>query len=90
VHYYKRNIGDYYKKAGRLTMLEHGAYTLLMDACYDREAFPTLPQALDWCGASSPAEVEAVTSVLNKFFTVRPNKTHVQARIQEVRPKNQV
>ena len=37
MHYYKRNIGDYHKKAGRLSMIEHGAYTLLIDACYDRE-----------------------------------------------------
>jgi len=29
MHYFKRNIGDYHKKAGRLSMLEHGAYTLL-------------------------------------------------------------
>lgn len=40
LHYYKRNIGDYEKKAGRPSMLEHGACTLLIDACYDREQFP--------------------------------------------------
>jgi len=48
MHYYKRNLGDYAKKAGRLTMLQHGAYTLLIDSCYDREVFPTLEQALEW------------------------------------------
>ena len=42
MHYFKRNIGDYHKKAGRLSMLEHGAYTLLIDSCYDRERFPTM------------------------------------------------
>ncbi len=83
MHYYKRNIGDYYKKAGRLTMLEHGAYTLLMDACYDRETFPTLSQAIDWCGAKLPEEVEAVTTVLNRFFTLKANKTYVQSRIND-------
>lgn len=68
MHYYKRDIGKYYKKAGRLTMLQHGAYTMLMDACYDREVFPTVEQAIDWCWASSSEEIEAVKFVLSKFF----------------------
>jgi len=59
MHYYKKNIGDYHKKAGRLTMLQHGAYTLLMDACYDREKFPNRDEALDWLWASSKEEIEA-------------------------------
>ncbi len=69
MHYYKRDIGKYYKKAGRLTMLQHGAYTMLMDACYDREQFPTLEQAIDWCWANSADEINAVEFVLSKFFT---------------------
>ena len=68
MHYYKRNIGDYYKKAGRLSMLQHGAYTLLIDACYDRERFPTMSEAIEWAWASTEAEVEAVKFVLSKFF----------------------
>ena len=68
MHYYKRDIGQYYKKAGRLTMLQHGAYTMLMDACYDREIFPTVEQAIDWCWASADEEIEAVKFILSKFF----------------------
>lgn len=68
MHYYKRNIGDYYKKAGRLSMLQHGAYTLLIDACYDRERFPTEGEAIEWAWASTEAEIEAVKFVLSKFF----------------------
>ena len=41
MHYYEKKIGDYHRKAGRLNILQHGVYNLLMDACYDREAFPT-------------------------------------------------
>jgi uncharacterized protein YdaU (DUF1376 family) len=82
VHYYKRNLGDYAKKAGRLSMLQHGAYTLLIDACYDREQFPTLDEAIDWTWASSSAEIEAVEFVLRKFFTLEDGR-HVQKRIQE-------
>lgn len=80
MHYFKRNIGDYHKKAGRLSMLEHGAYTLLMDACYDRERFPTKDEALDWCKAASVEEVASVRFVLSKFFTL-VNGRYVQARV---------
>lgn len=82
MHYYKRNIGDYHKKAGRLSMLEHGAYTLLLDACYDRERCPTLDDAIDWCWARSDEEVAAVKFVLSKFFDLVDGK-YVQHRIQE-------
>jgi uncharacterized protein YdaU (DUF1376 family) len=82
MHYYKRNLGDYAKKAGRLSMLQHGAYTLLIDACYDREQFPTLDDAIDWAWASSAAEIEAVEFVLRKFFTLEGDR-YVQKRIQE-------
>lgn len=69
MHYYKRDIGKYAKKAGKLSMLQHGACTMLIDACHDREQFPTLEEAIDWAWASSPEEVEAVTFVLKKIFT---------------------
>jgi uncharacterized protein YdaU (DUF1376 family) len=82
MHYFKRNIGDYHKKAGRLTMLEHGAYTLLLDACYDRERFPTLEEAIDWCWARNKDEVDAVELVLRKFFELVDGR-YVQARIQD-------
>lgn len=83
MHYYKRNIGDYAKKAGRLSMLEHGAYTLLMDAIYDRETFPTLEEALDWAWARDEAEVAAVKFVLGRFFELQEDGCYVQNRIQE-------
>ena len=82
MHWYKKNIGDYHKKAGRLSMLEHGAYTLLMDSCYDRERFPTEDEAFDWCWARTDEEKAAVRFVLSKFFTLIDGK-YVQLRIQE-------
>jgi len=82
LNYYKRHIGDYAKKAGRLSMLQHGSYTLLIDACYDREQFPTLSEAIDWTWASSTAEIEAVEFVLSKFFTLVDDR-YVQKRIAE-------
>ena len=63
-------------------MLQHGSYTLLIDACYDREKFPTLEEAIEWTWASSTAEIEAVEFVLRKFFT-KEGEVYVQKRIQE-------
>ena len=82
MHYYKRNIGDYAKKAGRLSLLEHGVYTLLIDACYDRERFPTLEEAIDWTWARSDEEVAAVKFVLARFFDLQDG-VYVQKRIAE-------
>lgn len=82
MHYYKRNIGDYHKKAGRLSMLQHGSYTLLIDSCYDREVFPTLSDAIDWTWASTQEEIDAVEFVLKRFFTLIDG-VYVQNRIKE-------
>lgn len=82
MHYFKRNIGDYHKKAGRLSMIEHGAYTLLIDACYDREKFPTRDDALAWCWARSEQEIAAVDFVLARFFDL-VDGVYIQSRIQD-------
>jgi len=82
MHYYKRNIGDYAKRAARLTMLQHGAYTLLHDSCYDREQFPTLDEAIEWTWASSPEEIQAVEFVLKRFFKLI-NGQYVHEEIQK-------
>jgi uncharacterized protein YdaU (DUF1376 family) len=82
MHYYKRNIGDYHRKAGRLSMLEHGAYTLLMDACYDREKFPTMDEAIAWSWARNDDEISAVKFVLSRFY-VLTDGVYVQTHIAE-------
>lgn len=63
-------------------MLQHGAYTMLMDSCYDREIFPTLEEAIDWCWASTAEEVEAVKFVLSKFF-IEEDGIYKQRHISE-------
>jgi len=83
MHYYSRNIGDYYKKAGRLSILQHGVYNLLIDACYDREEFPrSIEDAIDWIWASTPDERHAVEFVLTKFFQF-DGQNYIQKRIQD-------
>lgn len=85
MHYYKKNLGDYYKKAGRLSVLQHGAYTLLLDACYDRERFPTEEEAIEWVWASTPDEEQAVRFVLTRFFVKQTDGTYLQKRVfQEI------
>jgi uncharacterized protein YdaU (DUF1376 family) len=80
LHYYKRNIGDYHKKAGRLSILQHGIYCLLLDAIYDREVFPTKAEAIDWLWVSSEEEEQALDFVLMKFF-VEVDGKYQQKRI---------
>ncbi len=63
-------------------MLQHGAYTLLIDSCYDRERFPTAEEAIEWTWASSKEEIEAVEFVLRKFFVLEDG-LYIQSRIQE-------
>ncbi len=82
MNYYKRHLGDYAKKAGRLSMLQHGAFNLLIDSCYDREQFPTMEEALDWVWASNSEEEDAVKFVLKKFFVLK-NGVYIQNRIKE-------
>lgn len=83
MQFYTRHIGDYYKKASRLTPLQHGVYNLLMDACYDREAFPTRDEAVEWVWASTPEEVQAVDFVLQRFFKQGGDGRWVQNRIAD-------
>lgn len=70
MNYYTRHLGDYYKKTGRLSTLEHGAYTLLLDAYYDRERPPTKSEAIEWSWARNKEEIAAVEFVLDRFFVL--------------------
>jgi uncharacterized protein YdaU (DUF1376 family) len=83
MHYYKKEIGNYHRKAGRLNILQHGVFNLLIDACYDREMFPTEAQAIDWIWAESPEEIAAVKFVLKKFFVMNEEGIYIQNHIQE-------
>lgn len=82
MNYYKRHIGDYAAKAGHLTMLEHGAYGLLMDAYYNREKGPTREEAMRLARARSSDERAAVDAVLAEFFT-EVDGEFIQNRIED-------
>ncbi|KQQ94979.1 YdaU family protein [Massilia sp. Leaf139] len=70
MNFYKRHIGDYIKKAGHLTLLEHGIYARLMDVYYTREAGIPADKAARLIGARSKDEQQALANVLDEFFTL--------------------
>jgi len=82
VNYYKRHIGDYAAKAGHLTPLEHGVYTLILDAYYNREEAPTKQDAVRWARARTRDEVAAVDVVLTEFFEEVGGR-FIQKRVEE-------
>jgi len=71
MNYYRRYVGDYLRDTARLSMLEHGAYTLLLDYYYAEER--PIPLELDdvyrMVRAIMPEERKAVIRVLTTFFT---------------------
>ncbi len=80
MNYYERHLGDYARDAGHLTMLEHGAYTLLLDRYYTTEQGIPADQAHRVCRARTRDEKEAVDTVLAEFFTLRDG-VHHQKRV---------
>lgn len=82
MNYYKRHIGDYAKKAGHLSVLEHGIYTLLLDAYYDREHGPTKEEAARWARCRTQDELAALDAVLSDFFAF-DGERFVQSRVEE-------
>ena len=69
MNFYKRFIGDYQRDTRHLSMLEHGAYTLMLDALYaTQKPLPFDDKRLHRLLAStSRAERSAVAKVLNEF-----------------------
>lgn len=71
MNYYRRYSGDYLRDTARLSMIEHGAYTLMLDYYYAEES--PLPLDVDeiytMVRAMKPADRQAVDKVLAKFFT---------------------
>jgi len=70
VNYYERHLGDYARDAGHLSMLEHGAYSLLLDRYYSTERPISRGDAYRICRARSRDEKAAVDAVLREFFVV--------------------
>jgi uncharacterized protein YdaU (DUF1376 family) len=90
VNYYERHIGDYARDAGHLSMLEHGAYSILLDRYYATETGIPADQAYRVARARSREERAAVDAVLSEFFTLTDGvwlKGRVQEEIAKARLK---
>lgn len=70
MNYYERHLGDYARDTAHLTLLEHGAYTLLLDRCYATEQGIPADQAHRIARARSREEKQAVDAVLAEFFVL--------------------
>lgn len=72
MNFYKHFMGDYAKKTAHLTLIQHGAYRMLLDAYYSMEK--PLPADYDALYRISRAmdlkERDAVRSVSDEFFPV--------------------
>ena len=71
MNYYERHLGDYARDTGHLSILEHGAYTLLLDRYYATEAGIPAAQVHRLARARSQEEIAAVDAVLADFFELR-------------------
>jgi uncharacterized protein YdaU (DUF1376 family) len=68
--YYRFFPGDYYRDTRHLSMLQHGAYRLLIDMYMDHGGpIPNdLPKLYRWLRAESVEEKSALEFVLTEFF----------------------
>jgi uncharacterized protein YdaU (DUF1376 family) len=83
-NFYKRHLGDYAKDTKGLTMLEHGAYNLLLDFYYSIEK--PLPrkkmELFKICQATHPRQRQAVNRCLSRFFSLT-SLGYINKRAQE-------
>jgi uncharacterized protein YdaU (DUF1376 family) len=67
--WYPRYVGDYQRKTGHLSMMEHGAYAMLLDHYYSTGGLPANAEQLHRiCRALADVEQAAVHSVVAQFF----------------------
>lgn len=70
MNYYERHLGDYARDTPHLTMLEHGAYTAIMDRYYATERGLPDEEIFRLTRARSKEEKAAVQTVLKEYFTL--------------------
>lgn len=70
MNYYEHHLGDYAKDTGHLSMLEHGAYRILLDRYYSTEAGIPEGQVYRLARARTDDEKAAVDVVLEEFFSL--------------------
>jgi len=67
--YYQFYPGDYHRDTGDLSMLEHGAYRVMLDHYYMQRRLPADPERLyRLCRAFTQAERAAVDTIAARYF----------------------
>lgn len=82
MNFYKHFLGDYARDTAHLSMLEHGAYRLMLDHYYATGKSLPADKALLYriCNASGKAERGAVDLVAQAFFPVNGDGTRHNPR----------
>lgn len=91
-HWYPRYPADYGKKTRHLSLMEHGAYALMMDYCYST-GNPLPANAVQLhriCMAFEEAEQEACSRVLHEFFVEGPGGWSNPRIDQELKKRNEI
>lgn len=89
--YYRRYVGDYLRDTATLSLLEHGAYTMLLDYYYAEEK-PTpldLDEVYRMVRAITRDERQAVIKVLAKFFRKQEDGYHNARADKEIATSRQ-
>lgn len=86
MNFYKRYPADYGRKTARLTLAQHGAYTLLLDVYYTTEKpLPAdINQLFVITRATSTVEREAVETVVREFFSLQNDGLHNSRADREI------
>lgn len=84
MNYWERHIGDYARDTAHLSMLEHGAYTLLLDRYYATEKPIPADQVHRLARARTRDEKAAVDAVLDEFFSLIDGEWHHNRADREI------
>lgn len=97
MNWYKRYPSDYMGKTAHLSLIEHGAYNVLLDHCYSQEKLCSDKDAVYRIArAFTQQERDAVDSVLLQYFVLtgdfytnkRVNKELAKATEQSIKNSN--
>jgi uncharacterized protein YdaU (DUF1376 family) len=86
LNYYRRYVGDYLRDTARLSLLEHGAYNLLLDYYYaDEQPLPLDKDELyTMVRAMMPGDRKAVDKILGKYFDRQADGYHQKRADHEI------
>jgi uncharacterized protein YdaU (DUF1376 family) len=89
--YYRFYPGDYLRDTSGLSLIEHGAYNLLLHNYYSTEGCLAgeKPRLYRLCGATSPDEQRAVDYVIDKFFPINQGRLTNKRADREMESRKQ-